>query len=182
MVPVLMIVSNKERFLQSAEEICLGYPQTVRLLRSLDQDPTANLVQIISSDVFGNLYGSSQFLSILQDRILDNWDSPLSIHTPTWYRIENTIYILSPCLNLGLIPYKDGTCMPYDAFASCLRLVHSLSSLYPIEKIVAPALCCEPGDLDPEISALQMFQAWREYLMSKARDDIPDETYSRSAD
>lgn len=181
MVSTLTIVSENTRFLESAAEIRLGYPPKIRLLRSstATTDISTHHVRIIPSDAFGNLYGPIPFAD-LQQQIFDNWSAPFCIDAPTWYRIEHTICILSPCLLPGCIPYKEGTRIPYRAFASCLRLIDTLSSLYPIEDIVVPALCCEPGGIDPESSALQIFQAWRDYLMS--RDGIPDKTYSRSAD
>lgn len=181
MVLTLTIVSKNTRFLESAAEIRLGYPPKIRLLCPSDADTDASnhRVRIVPSDAFGNLYGPTPFAD-LQQRILDDWTTPFCIDDPTWYRIDNTICILSPCLLPGCIPYKEGTCIPYRAFSSCLRLMNTLSSSYPIEDIVVPALCCEPGGIDPEVSALQIFQAWREYLMS--RDGIPDKTYSRFAD
>lgn len=171
-MPILTIVSANQRFIQSAAEIFTGFPATVRITQSCDI--SINVVYIIPSDSYGNIYSSKQLDHTRghEEYIQQLWIKPRYTTQPLWYIKENILYIVCPCLNLGLFTYADGSRVPYDAFRSSLMLVRMLSTSHTIEHVVIPALCCDPGGIDPEISSLQMCQAWGDFsrLMSINRD------------
>jgi hypothetical protein len=169
---MLTIVSTNERFIQSAQEIFTRYPTTVRITRKWEI--SENTAYIFPSDAYGNMYSSNApdgYKTFLQE----NWGKPRYVTEPIWYISEGRVTIISPCLNLGLFMYRECTKVPYEALRSCLVLIRKLSQQYTITRIVIPALCCEPGGLDPEIPSLQMCQAWGDFMQSK--DDIVDKIH-----
>ena len=173
----LTIVSTNERFSQSAKEIFTRYSDTVRITTSWDV--SENAVYIYPSDAYGNLY-SSVLQKDHQPFIQQYWMKPRYITQPIWYILNDTISIISPCLNLGLFVYMEGSRVPYEAMCSCLILARKLSTVFPINNIIIPALCCEPGGIDPEISSLQMCQAWGDFI--KSADDTVDKTHPQFVD
>ena len=173
----LTIVSANERFIQSAKDLFTRYPDTVRITTTWDMSEHA--VFIIQSDAYGNLY-SKALQKDHQQFIQEHWSRPRYITQPVWYVMKHMLYIISPCLNLGLFTYAEGSKVPYEAMRSCLILVRKLSNVYSIKHIIIPALCCEPGGIDPEISSLQMCQAWDDFIMSI--DDTADKTHQQFAD
>jgi hypothetical protein len=172
----LTIVSTNKDFIQSAHEVFTRYPD-IRITTTCDISEHA--VYIFPSDAYGNLYSKA----LEQDHrpfIEEHWKRPRYITHPVWYVMNDTISIISPCLNLGLFVYAEGSHVPYEAMSSCLILVRNLSAVYPIKHIIIPALCCEPGGIDPEISSLQMCQAWTDFIQSV--DDTVDKTHPQFVD
>lgn len=161
MTLTLTIVATNRRFIQSAIEVFAGYP-TVRILNSWS--PATRTAYVIPTDSFGTIY-SPQLFPDCQEYIYTNWKKwqPLQPLQHIWCWKDDILYIAYPCLKTGLPPYTENTMTPYITMSSILKAMNTSDILHTIDTIVFPALCCEPGGLDPEASSLQMCQAWNDY-------------------
>jgi hypothetical protein len=174
----LCIVTTHEGFIRSATEVFHSFP-TVQIVRIPPSNTSKNIAYGIPTDVYGNIYRPRRFPDC-QAHIYAHCGLPLHPGQTPWFRIENTICVISPCLQVGLFPYTEKAFTPYRALYSMLMQIRQIEGSHPIEHIVVPALCCDPGGFDPELTSMQMCQAWRDYLMSKA--DTVDTTHLLSED
>ena len=176
----LFIVTTHEGFIQSATEVFRGFP-TVKIVRTLPlrdaRDARSHIAYGIPTDIYGNIYWPNLFPDC-QAHMYASCIFPLLPGQTRWCILENAICVITPCLPVGLFPYTEKeikNITPYRALHSMLMRIRQNEASHPIEHIVVPALCCEPGGFDPELTSMQMCQAWRDYIMSKA--DTVDRTH-----
>lgn len=177
----LCIVTTHETFIRSATEVFHTFP-TVQIVRTLPSNTSENIAYGIPTDVYGNIYWPRRFPDC-QAHIYAHCGLPLRQGQTQWFRIENIICVMSPCLPVGLFPYTEKEIKKrtsYRALYSMLMQIRQIEIFHPIKHIVVPALCCDPGGFDPELTSMQMCQAWRDYLRSKA--DTVDRTHLLSED